>query len=78
MEGETNNFSQIFKMNNEKLILRALEFLLFKSQTLSEKEVEEKTEILEKIRKELNPKEVLPYAESLAVNSSSEESNERK
>ena len=36
-------------MNNEKLILRSLNFLLLKSQTFSEKEANEKREILEGI-----------------------------
>ena len=52
-------------MNNEKLILRSLNFLLLKSQTFSEKEANEKREILGEVDKLLNPKEVVPYEDSL-------------
>ncbi len=54
-------------MNNDKLILRALNFLLLKSQTFSEKEFQEKTEILEGIDQALNPKEDVPYEKSIEV-----------
>ncbi len=54
-------------MNNEKLILRSLNFLLLKSQTFSEKEANEKREILKEIGKELNSKEDVPYEKRIQV-----------
>ncbi len=67
-------------MNNEKLILESCELILqvsVENQPNAE-ERERAIDLRNRIREALNPKEDVPYAESLAVNSSSEESNERK
>ncbi len=52
-------------MNNEKLILEALSFLLVVNHPLSDEARDMRLDIVERIEKTLNPKEDVPYEDSL-------------
>ncbi len=73
-------------MNNEKLILEALSFLLVVNHPISDEARDKRLEIINKIDQVLNPKEDVPYEDSLKdqtlglefVKSSPKENNEKE